>query len=446
MRVHSLIFLGGVSALAAAASACSHNVVNGQTGTTGGSGGSTTVVTTTTVKDAGPDVDEGMVSSTYPAFMPDVPSVLSGGGPTMSAPKIVPVFFAGDSYQAQITDFVSKIGKSKWWEASTIEYGVGAATAGPAVALTEAAPASIDDNGIQSWLVGNLEAGAVDGGTAWPAADDNTIYMIHYPASSSITLSMGGQTAHSCTEFGGYHNSTTLTNGQNVVYAVVPTCGGLQPGLSGLDELTGAASHELVEAATDPLPEIQGMQAYGQVDQAHLIWELALGGGETGDMCAQFPGSFYKFPDIGYTVQRGWSNLSAAGYHDPCVPELPNEVYFNAAPVFPDQIDVGFGPISGVKIPVGSSKTIELDMFSEAATGGPWNVDVIDLDALMGGGATLGFSLDRSSGQNGEKLHLTIDALSQGQYGVGVFIVVSHMGQFNQTNPQQHWWIGLVGH
>jgi hypothetical protein len=144
-------------------------------------------------------------------------------------------------------------------------------------------------------------------------------------------------------------------------------------------------------------------------------------------------------------VQRIWSNKSASSYHDPCVPEVPNEVYFNAAPVLPDTINVPVGSVNGVQIPVGSSKTIELDLFSEAATNGPWNVQVVDLEQLKGGTASLRFSLDRSSGQNGDKIHLTIDALSQGTYGVGVFVVASYMGQFSQTNPQ-HWWIGLVGH
>jgi hypothetical protein len=280
----------------------------------------------------------------------------------------------------------------------------------------------------------------------WPVADDNTIYLIHYPASTTITLTSGGMAAQSCSTFGGYHNSVALTSGQNVTYAVIPTCGDLD-GLNGIDELTGAASHEIVEAATDPTPEVQGSQAYAQVDNAHLIWELALGGGEVGDMCAQFPGSFTKFSDLPYTVQRIWSDKSAATYHDPCVPELPGEVYFNAAPVLPDMISIPtVGTVSGVQIPVGASKTVELDLFSEADTNGPWNVNVIDLDSYMNEPAALGFSLDSTSGQNGQKLHLTIDALSAGQYGVGVFIVISYTGTYSQNNPNQHWWIGLVGH
>jgi hypothetical protein len=311
------------------------------------------------------------------------------------------------------------------------------------VVLTEAAPATIDDSAIQTWLAGKLNSSD----PAWPAADANTLYMIHYPASTSITLASQGQTAHSCQEFGGYHNSAALANGTQASYAVIPTCSGIIPGLNGLDELTGSASHEIVEAATDPTPEVNGMQAYGQVDDAHLIWELALGGGEVGDMCAQFPGVFTKWSDLNYTVQRSWSNQSASSYHDPCVPELPGEVYFNSAPVLNDNVNIqGVGTLKGVQIPVGSSKTINVQLFSEAATGGPWNVQAMDLSQLMGGTASLGFSWDATSGQNGQTLHLTIDAISQGQYGVGVFIIFSYMGNSPQTSTNQHWWVGLVGH
>jgi hypothetical protein len=39
----------------------------------------------------------------------------------------------------------------------------------------------------------------------------------------------------------------------------------------------------------------------------------------------------------------------------------------------------------GVKIPVGQSKTIELDLFSDGDTGGPWLVDVKDYSAQQPG-------------------------------------------------------------
>ena len=444
MRVPSLVFLAALSVPAVAVSACGRNVVQGEgaTGSSGGSGGSVTVTTTdvttttTALKDAGPDVDNGMVSTTYPAFKPSVPQVVTGGGPVVASPKLVPVFFPNDSYQAQLTDFVAKLGATKWWADTTSEYFVGPAVGQPAVVLTEAAPSSIADSDIQTWLAGKLN------GTdpVWPAPDANTIYVLHYPASTTITQASGGQTAQSCRDFGGYHNNVALDashSSQNVAYAVVPRCGSFG-NLHGIDAVTGAESHEIVESATDPHPMAD--TAYGQVDNNHLYWEFALGGGETGDMCAQFPGVFTKFTELDYAVQRSWSNKAAAAGKDPCVPELPGEVYFNASPLLKDNINIsGLGSVKGVKIPVGGSGVVELDLFSEADTGGPWNVEVKDFAQLMGGAATMAFSLDRDSGQNGEKLHLTIDVLTKNQYGVGIFLVISSLGQ------HQNWWVGLVG-
>jgi hypothetical protein len=300
--------------------------------------------------------------------------------------------------------------------------------------LTETAPATIDDSAIQTWLAGKLDSAD----PLWPVPDANTLYILHYPAGTSITLSGGMGVESSCSSFGGYHSSTSLANNMVVPYAVMPRCSTFGP-LKGLDAVTGAESHEIVEAVTDPQP--QQFPAYGQVDDAHLYWELALGGGETGDMCAQFPNIFTKFADIPkYTVQRTWSNASAMAGHDPCVPVPLNETaYFNAVPVLPDSIMFpGFGTVKGVNIAVGDSKTIDVDLFSDADTGGPWDVEALDFYQLMGLPPTLGLALDRSSGQNGEILHLTITPQSAGMFGASVFILRS------TQQGQEHWWLGLV--
>src|SRR5262249_40312223 len=154
---------------------------------------------------------------------------------------------------------------------------------------------------------------------------------------------------------------------------------------------------------------------------AHLYWLFALGGGETGDMCAQFPGVFTKFSPLPYTVQRTWSDAAAKAGHDPCQPTAPGSVYFNSAPVLNDNISIqGAGTMKGVKIPVGSSKVVDLDLFSDGDTGGPWKVQVKDFGALVGLGNTMSFSLDQTQGQNGQKLHLTINVNKPSQFGAGI--------------------------
>jgi hypothetical protein len=431
----------------------------------GGAGTSTTAVSTTVTTSSsgtgGADAGDEMASTNYPAPHPSTPHVVTLGGPVIASPKLVPVFFsdANVTERASAIDFLSRVGATDYWAATTSEYGVGPAVALAPVLLTEAAPGSIDDTAIQAWLATNLapssgtggggtggagggatDAGAEGGdadagaGPVWPAPDANTLYVLHYPGTTRITLDSGT----SCENFGGYHNSASV-NGQNVAYAVIPTCSDFD-GLHGINAITGAASHELIEAVTDPYPQVD--PAYVEPDDAHVFWEAALGGGEVGDMCAQFPGVFTTFAELPYKVQRTWSNASASAGHDPCVPELPGEVYFNAAPALTDAIpsNVGEGgDLRGVKVPLGQTRTIDVDLFSEGDAGGPWNVSVTEGSAFVGGTSSLSLVLDQPAGQNGDVLHLSITANAAGPYyGMSFFVVTS--SNANLTTE----WIGVV--
>ena len=457
MRSPRLALLGTGSLLTWAA-ACGSNVTDATGGTTTGSGGagsagSVTVSATasagaTSVSASsssgsssgtgGKGVDNGMPSNVYPAPHADPPQVVTFGGPVLASPKIVPVFFA--DYDAtlagQVTDLDAKVGATKYWAANVAEYGVGAAVSAMPVKLTEMAPTTIDDGAIQTWLAAKLNGNDA----AWPAADANTVYSLHYPVSATITS--GGAT--SCQEFGGYHSNITLDaahGSMDVAYAVIPSCPNFGA-MSLLDATTTTETHELLEAATDPYPMTN--PAYTTVDGKHAYWARVLGGGENGDMCAQFGSSFTTFAELPYLVQRSWSDKAAMAGHDPCVPSLPGEVYFNAAPMLNDTITaMVFGQsvlLKGVKIPVGQSKTIELDLFSDAATTGPWTVSAKDVSsALMGGPTLLEFSFDRDTGVNGEKLHLTITSKATGKHGTAAFILDSKLG------TQKSVWIGIVG-
>jgi hypothetical protein len=374
----------------------------------------------------------------YPAPHPAPPQVGSAGGPVLLAPRIVPIFFSNDdpTLTPQIKDFVSKVGATHYWKTAVAEYdGVGAATATAPVDLTETATGTLTDADIQKWLSGKLNGND----PAFPAADDNTIYSIHYPREVTITSQGPFGTTTSCTEFGGYHSDLALDANhmnQSVSYAVIPLCDTFG-GLNGIDAVTGAESHELIEAATDPYP--MSNPAYGQVDDDHLYWQFALAGGEIGDMCAQDPTAFTKFPELPYTVQRVWSNKAAAAGHDPCVPALDNEVYFNTVPELNDMVTVLNFTVAGVQIPVGMSKTVTLDLFSDGPTSGPWKVKVQDFATIMGVRASLQFTLDKTSGQNGDKLKLTIKTVTMSQFGAGLFFITSTLG------TQQSFYLGLVG-
>jgi len=379
----------------------------------------------------------GPVDPNYPAAHPAPPQVEDYGGPVLGAPKIVPIFFSNDDAEtvASLTDFTNVIGATQYWTATTSEYGVGAAMSTGAIDLAETATGVIDDVDIQAWLGAKLNGDD----PLFPVADSDTVYIIFYPAAATNTA-QGGQ---GCQDFGGYHSDFALDaahGSTEVAYAVVPRCPTFGR-ISGRDAITGPASHELVEAATDPYPMTS--PAYALMDENHIYWLRPLGGGETGDMCAQFDGVFTTFPDLDYVAQRSWSNEAALAGHDPCQPVTDGSPYFNAVPVLQDTVHTTtFGQAvtySGVNINVGDTKTIDIDLFSDADTGGPFNVSVEDLSGAFGGEPHLELSLDQSSGQNGQVLHLTIHVLSTGMHKTATFVLKSEL--FGKENL----YFGVVG-
>jgi hypothetical protein len=258
-------------------------------------------------------------------------------------------------------------------------------------------------------------------------------------------------TIDSCVAFGGYHDnmSVAVDGGASTpyAYAVIATCG------TQLDTLTAVTSHEWVEASTDPQLTSTGTftltggpnAAYFLPDQNHLGWAL-MGGGEAGDLCEPEGAPAYISPtDVGNVVQRTWSNKAAQASHDPCVPEIAGS-FFAAAPVLTETVtftNVVTGSVTtqGVTIPVGQSKTIEVDLFSDGPTSAPWEVAASDLMATYYGtyGITpsMTFAWDQTQGQNGDKLHLTITVTQAASLfgGAHAFMIVSSNGTRSLTWP-----------
>jgi hypothetical protein len=377
---------------------------------------------------------EAEAGPSYPAEAPPVPTVVSMGGSVMASPRIVPVFFSNDDAAtiAAVTDFVSRVGTTDYWSATTAEYGVGPATSAGAATMgaSDDPSGSIDDSAIQTWLVTKLEVADA----ALPAPDAQTVYVLFYPAGVTVTF-QGGQ---SCTSFEGYHDETALDAAHGatpVAYAVVPRCGDLD-GVDGVPAITGVASHELVEVATDPFP--LSSPAYLQVDAAHFYWTDVLGGSEVADMCAHVPGALVSLDALPYTVQRTWSNASARAGHDPCVPVPAGEVYFNAAPslgVVTTSANGQAVQVDGVNAAVDASVTVPLHLFSDAPTSGPWTVTARPAAGWEG---ELTFSFDRASGADGDVLGMTVHVVGAGKYERELFVVTSTLG------ATEHTWFGMV--
>ncbi|HLK41060.1 MAG TPA: hypothetical protein VKU41_30120 [Polyangiaceae bacterium] len=377
------------------------------------------------------DPPDAAVSVAYPAPHTPLPRVVSGQGPVMTAPTIVPLTFAGDPLADTIAAFVAGIAGSDYWPQATAQYGVGLLSSTPPISMSVMPAAMWTDGDVQAWLTS-----ALSNTPAIPRPDPNKIYAIFLPDGTTVTTTSGT----SCQSFGAYHDDFALQAGTFVTYVVVPRCPAPVPSVSDADEMTASASHEIIEAATDPLP--RDHPAFSQADSSGRAWELA-SGGEVGDLCAGFPGVWVRPPGVGALVQRVWSNDAAEKSHDPCEP-MGLSPYFNAAPILPDTVNVSdaFGSnvtTKGVRIPTGQTKSIELDLFSDAPTTGPWALTVFDATSVLGGGQpVLSFTLDHDHGQNGDKVQLSITAIAPAPSGTAPFWIQ------NDLNHKTTYWIGVV--
>lgn len=356
--------------------------------------------------------------------IPDVASlsqVENYGGSTLRHPTLVSVTFKGDTYADELADFVASVGCTDYWHAIAADYGVGDAVAGPAVALAEAAPATIDDTGIRAWLAKKIDSGDPQ----FPKPKGDVVYVLWYPDTTTITL----QGTSSCQGFGGYHEGGKLSDGTPFSYAVVPRCP--TQGAPVVDGLTLTASHELIEACTDPQPDTA--PAFAAPDSNHMGWLLATAS-EVGDLCEFDQTAAYQPPAYPWYVQRIWSNRAAAAGTNPCVPPA-TPTYFYGAPLVPDLVPLdllGTGtpvPTAVVHIPVGSSATVPVKLVGPASVTS-MQVQAFDIAQFTGQPTTLSVSLDAASGAPGATLHLTITKQTASpQAGVAGFAVVTTVGQ-----------------
>ncbi len=331
------------------------------------------------------------------------PTVDYLGGHLLTSAKIVTVSFAGDDSNliTRLQDFDDTITSTAWWKASTAEYCelpkgpcIGPGSNGGHVVLSETAPANLvdTDDGKGSTVVSFIQSHVTSG--ALPAPDDQTIYMLFFPSGTNITF----DSDKSCNSFGAYHYSATLTmpgdaGTQETSYAVEPRCN------YGETFLTQAASHELIEAATDAQPG----KLRGFVMQ-DISWNYY--GDEVGDLCDHPWGGVFDIMttvsyDGGapYTVQRGWSNVSALAGHDPCVIAPSDHPYFNAA------VETGK---QSIYLAVGESTTIQVQGFADG-TMADWTLSVVDMGSHYGAGSNnLTLSLDKTTMNNLQTADLTI--------------------------------------
>jgi hypothetical protein len=380
----------GVAAIASGLLACSASHLG--TGTDGGDNSDGGV-------DSAPAGDGGEASVQYPAFEPPVPQfvLVAPNGTVMKTPHVRPVYFSGESWVDLIDAPLAQWLPSAAWKAQTSEYGIGAATLDTPIMLTETPPAMLAHDDIQTWLEGKLDGTHAEFGPVDAAALANEIFLLFYPAATTITA-FGGT---SCATFGGYHDETPV----GASYVVLPRC----PGTAAQVEYT--ASYEALATAGNPLPRTQ--PGYFSFDAAHLAWNALWGDPELPGPCSGYAFNPNGGPPL-LPDPLSWSNAAIRGYHDPCVLMTGSPTpYFASVPVMNDDVAIVLSnqtySTKGIKVPVNQSVQVDVQLLSDRTTA-DWTVNAQVMPNTGMPANALGLQLDGTKGHNGDTLHLTVTA------------------------------------
>lgn len=218
------------------------------------------------------------------------------GGPVLKNVDVHPVFWnANTQFQSNINSFYKGVTNSAHFDLLSQYSGIGRGTAVDGF-VDNRTTTRVSDAAIQTELNRLFSAGSL------PAPTANTYYPVHFPSGVSITAPDGSR---SCVVFCAYHGTYTR-NGTNVNYGVIPDQGGGCAGGCGnnaqrVNNMDSVASHELVEAVTDPAVGL------ATVFGPPLAWYDQTNG-EIGDICNGQQGSITGGDGVSYTIQLEFSN------------------------------------------------------------------------------------------------------------------------------------------
>lgn len=314
-----------------------------------------------------------------------LPRVAYQGGPFLRNPRIVTITFEGDDppLVKKLERFGDVITRTDWWHTVVDGYCtdsgdcIGEGRPGRHVRLAKALPAEMDDAEVSALLEGEVEAGRLG------SLDRDTLLVLYLPPAVAFRDALvdrycpkGPRALHSALRLGN----------RTVPYAVIPRCGDF-------DQLTAAASHEIVEATTNPDPAARGF-AFA-LSGATLGFTAA--GVEPVDPCGLLTLDGHRFREGDFVVQRAWSNRAASLGRDPCRPSPEERPYAVLVPRTPT-----------VRLAAeGDSTRVVLDATTDRPTG-PWAVSAFDLTGDHDEEQYVDAYLDRSSVSKGEVATLTI--------------------------------------
>ncbi|MCC6766033.1 MAG: hypothetical protein IT293_15355 [Deltaproteobacteria bacterium] len=340
-----------------------------------------------------------------------LPRLVHRGGPFLAHPRIVTVTFAADdgALVSRLARFGDVITRTDWWRAVTEglcaanDACVGPGRQGRHVVLTDALPGELHATALATLLEQSIAAGALG------ALDADTLVLVYLPAGVALRDALVPRYCGDGPR--GFHRALRLP-GRTLPYAVVPRCGDFA-------DLTATASHEILEAATNPDPSRRGFAFDGGSTTA----DFTAAGVEAVDPCGLLTRGGHRTTADGFVVQRAWSNRAAAQGIDPCVPASTERPFRALVPA---------QPTMRLRRPGARATVVVTAAASHPTT--PWEVTAIDLSGEQRGARYLDVSRDRTRAAAADVLTLTVvaRAVPPGERAV--------VGLVSRAGPSQSLW------
>ena len=232
-------------------------------------------------------------------------AVLWGGGVAHQVASSIGPFYSAllrSSYVDWLSEYDTTVAAADGRPGTGQHFGRGSFK-GAVTVQPKAHGSSLSDAAIRRELSAQISGGVL------PAPGAQTVYLVSLPPGVSVELQ--GQRSCASGGFCAYHNSFRRS-GKEIDYAVLPDLGpgsGCETGCghakSVFENQTAVASHELIEAMTDPAVGL------GNGLGRPLAWYDA-NGGEIGDLCNGQQGKLHAASGKVYAVQKEWSNQAKA--------------------------------------------------------------------------------------------------------------------------------------
>ncbi len=362
--------------------------------------------------DGGP-ADAGISSDDIFRIAPHspFPALTFHKGLVLSSVKLVTITFANYEYASDVEALGDFLVGSDWMTAAGKDYGVGFGTHLAKVRLDEPAPTTISDVQLQKKIVDWIAAGTVPP----PEANANQVlYLVYFPSTTTV---LDEASDPLCTgPLDGYHSTVKANHDgtkYTIPYGVIAHC---PQETSTNAQVTVLASHEFIEACTDPTVTPTSGTGWFLDTPDTDSWPTNL---EDADLCER---DHLRLG--GFELTRAFSNSAAAQGISPCVPAVPGEIYFN----------VTADPTTKLQLAPGATAQVTLTGWST----GPRNA--WDLSTEIVGQFELQASLSASKIKNATTVTLTLTVPQSAMSGAEA---VAKVWSGPVDFPTRYWPVGV---